>query len=219
MTNHCNFTLGHYEECLVQAKKAGYTFVTMSEAFEEKNSSKILMMRHDVDHQLDLARNMASLEHKNGAVSTYFFRISARNYNLFSWEGISTVKEILSMGHEVGLHYEKYINDNQVFQQYMEYNLDLLRLLFGDDTFRGICPHEPSRNSKTDSSVLDNLKKSKGVLYDAYDSKIFEEYKYISDSSCNWREGCLHTHLGKHNKLYVLTHPVWWYRINPGECY
>jgi hypothetical protein len=217
--SECNFALDHYRECLLQAKKNDYTFITMSQAFDESIQTKTMMMRHDVDHQLDLAMNMASLEKDNGVVSTYFFRISARNYNLFSWEGISTVKKILKMGHEVGLHYEKYINNNEVFTQYMEHNLDILRLLFGENTFRCICPHEPSRSNKVDPIIIEHLKKNKDVLYDAYDDKMFEEYKYISDSSCNWREGCLHHHIGKHHKLYVLTHPVWWYKINPGECY
>lgn len=217
--SECNFTLRHYEECLLQAKEQGYSFITMSDSFCKNNHTKTLMMRHDVDHQLDLAMNMASLEKRRGVVSTYFFRISARNYNLLSWEGIDTVKKILKMGHEVGLHYERYIHDTESYIQYMEHTLDLLRTVFGKNTFKCICPHEPSRNNKVEAVVVQHLKNNKNVLYDAYDSEIFEEYKYISDSSCNWREGCLHQHIGKHNKIYVLTHPVWWYNINPGECY
>jgi hypothetical protein len=52
-----------------------------------------------------------------------------------------------------------------------------------------------------------------------HNSSFFQEYKYLSDSSCNWREGCFSKHVGKYSHLLVLTHPIWWYNKSPAENY
>ena len=44
--------------------------------------------------------------------------------------------------------------------------------------------------------------------------------KYISDSGARWREGDMFEWLQKNTpKLYVLTHPVWWYDKTTLENY
>jgi hypothetical protein len=37
-----------------------------------------------------------------------------------------------------------------------------------------------------------------------------KNYKYISDSGMNWRESCFCNHIGKWDKMEILTHPEWW---------
>ncbi|MDH3361889.1 MAG: hypothetical protein OEL51_06010, partial [Nitrosopumilus sp.] len=40
--------------------------------------------------------------------------------------------------------------------------------------------------------------------------EILKQTKYISDSGRYWREGCMCKHINKHEKLQILTHPIWW---------
>jgi len=216
---NCNFTLEHYRECLISFKTAGYKFLTFSEvgsSFLKKD--KFFLCRHDVDHQLDLALNMARIEASLGIKSTYFLRTQARSYNLFSWPSVQVIHEIKDLGHELGYHYEFPLEKQEQNLRFFECTLNLLRSLFGDDTFHAICPHEPAR-VKTNKSVGEDLRKKLEITYDAYDPVLMEKFKYISDSSCHWREGCMHTYAKSSQNLYVLTHPVWWYNKNPGECY
>ena len=88
---------------------------------------------------------------------------------------------------------------------------ELLSQLLGTEVV-GLSRHEPSRTNIKTANIPDNF------LYEAYSDQ-FSELKYISDSSAHWREGCMCQHIGKVDRLYILTHGFWWYRNSPLENY
>lgn len=61
--------------------------------------SPYIVLRHDVDRSPKNALAMAKLEHEYGIQSTYYFRYP----NTFN---IKVMKQIYSLGHEIGYHYE-----------------------------------------------------------------------------------------------------------------
>jgi hypothetical protein len=172
---------------------------------------KKLILRHDIDHSIELLEKITNIEHSLGIVSTNFFRIRAKNYNLFSRPSLKAIEKLLNQGHEIGLHYE----DLDLKTEKLESLIYFLRNEFGKDTFKVVSPHEPSRCGTARQAQWKNL----GILGDAYDERLMNKFKYISDSSCNWREGCMHNFTSSEKSMYILTHPIWWYDQHPGECY
>lgn len=213
----CNFTQHHYESCLSQAKKKGYEFFSLKEFPEGIKKDKVIFMRHDVDFDPRLALQLAKIEKKVGVKSTFFFRVNAP-YNLFSIKNYQILKEIQSFGHEIGLHFDA--DFGQLFGESQEDMLirskQVVEGIIGEKV-EGICPHEPSRSS---TKLSDDMMKKLGFSYEAYSPSIMDKTKYISDSSCRWREGCMCNFIKKEvPKLYILTHPVWWFNRSPIENY
>jgi hypothetical protein len=118
------------------------------------------------------------------------------------------------MGHEIGLHYESdfYILNKKNILKSIDAEIALIEHYLEEDVV-SICPHEPTR---TKSFFIEGVKK----YNQAYDQAILKKTKYISDSSCRWRDGSFYENIQQDvQKLYILTHPYWWYEETPIENY
>ena len=124
------------------------------------------------------------------------------------------------MGHEIGLHYEPSYSEitGKDPAQCLGVSLAALENC-ADIKVESISPHEPTRTGSY--HIEKNLMHQFGLRHQAYDNKFVKNMKYISDSSCNWREGCMHKflQLAQHQSLCILTHPFWWYENSPLENY
>lgn len=210
----CDFTHHHYRHCLEKALDLDYRFLTMREYVEGSGiDGKIILMRHDEDFNPQAAKALADIEAALGVRSTYFFRFHAQQYNLLSLPVVSLLKQVLGQGHEMGLHGETHAfpDLNDADENLLNKERELLSQLLGTEVV-GLSRHEPSRTNIKTASIPDNF------LYEAYSDQ-FSELKYISDSSAHWREGCMCQHIGKVDRLYILTHGFWWYRNSPLENY
>lgn len=215
---NCDFSLKHYKECLVLAKQKGYRFLKFNEYDKKNKYSKVIFMRHDVDVQVDVALKMARIESEIGVKSTFFIRLCGQ-YNPWNIITFRKLKEIQELGHEIGLHFEPdfSIMNNRDFISDLKFSVKMLESLFSCKV-SSICPHEPVRtgNLKMDKKILKEI----GVKYHAYQDLFLKNLKYISDSSCRWREGCMHIFIENETpKLCILTHPLWWYENSPIENY
>jgi len=171
-------------------------------------------MTHDLDFDLQLAIKMADIENEAGITASYFFRLRAKNYNMLSYDGIKAINTISDMGHSVGLHYEPTLctSDPGIkVQDDIENCMTLLENTSGVE-IKYFNIHEPSRTGLDISSLLPAKNR-------CYNSPFFVDFKYISDSGARWREGCFSEHVGRWDKLLVLTHPFWWYNSTPAENY
>ena len=65
--------------------------------------SNMICLRHDVDHNLELAHEIALIEYKAGFKSSFFFLPTAKYFK--SSYLIRTIQEIQSYGHEIGIHF------------------------------------------------------------------------------------------------------------------
>lgn len=209
-----DFTLKNYERCIFESVEKGYTFSTIRDFYNSQNPEKIIIKRHDVDTQIDVALKMSEIENKYDVKSTYFFRLHSKGYNFFTLENIRKVKKISKMGHEIGLHYESdfYILNKKNILKSIDAEIALIEHYLEEDIV-SICPHEPTR---TKSFFIEDAKK----YNQAYDQVILKKNKYISDSSCRWRDGSFYENIQQDvQKLYILTHPYWWYEETPIENY
>ena len=91
----------------------GYKYV----AYKNYNSKKCIILRHDIDFNLEYAFELAKLNYKNKIISHFFFIPNCVHYNLFEEKNLKIIDNIINMGHIVGLHYNdsKILNFDQQF--------------------------------------------------------------------------------------------------------
>lgn len=197
---------------LRDAKAKGYRFLLLKETDNIDKIKRCMILRHDVDFSLERAFEMAKIEKKLGIRSTYFIRLHAP-YNPFDFKNYSRIMGIINMGHEIGLHFEAVdmaaISKERAEDIFMK-EKEVLERIF-DVKIVSCAEHRDFTHigklsffDKADNMAL-------GIRYNAYDKVLMGKVKYISDSLGNWREGCLCNHIGKQDKLYVLTHPSLWF--------
>ena len=94
-----DFTAKIYVELIESLQSAGFSFKSFSD-FLINPKDKAVILRHDVDllptNSLQFARIQADL----GIKGSYYFRAVPE-----SWDE-EIIKEIASLGHEIGYHYE-----------------------------------------------------------------------------------------------------------------
>jgi hypothetical protein len=213
----CDFTLRHYRETLQLAKDKGYIFPKMKDYEQYLNQERVIFLRHDIDIQLKNALNMSEIENSFGISATYFVRLHA-DYNPFSVMYYPIIKKILEQGHEIGLHHEVdfAILNNEDKGELFKRARQVLEAIIGERVC-GVAPHEPTRTSKL---ITEQNLQEFDIGYEAYSPFFLTKNKYISDSSCNWREGCMCNFIISDTpRLSILTHPIWWYTKSPIENY
>lgn len=210
-----NFSYESYNNSINKYLNSGYKFITFSQ-YDIEKQNKLVLMRHDIDFDIEPAKKLSELENKIGVLSTYFFRITAKNYNILSPSLIKDIEFIKKRGHEIGLHLDHtHIKPNS---HEIDLILNIKYLLERDLSIEidSFSIHEPSRTSlEISSETLDKLK----LKNNAYDKKFFKDIKYISDSGGRWREGHFAEWLDRVDRIQILTHPLWWYESLPQENY
>ena len=84
------------------------------------------------------------------------------------------------MGHIIGLHFEEdYYTEENLYES-MQLEKTILDSLL-HNPIKHIAPHEPTRTNRMEYDI--NRLAEVGIDFQAYDKKILEKYKYISDSS------------------------------------
>jgi len=214
--DNCGFTHSHYKACIEYALENGYEFLAMKDALGELPAGKVIIMRHDEDLSLPAMYNLGKIENELGIRATYFIRLHAQNYNLLSQDSYSIVHKIIEMGHEIGFHYEIHTHPALVNREkeLFDRSKSLMESVLGTEII-GMSYHEPARfRNKINEREL-----PKGIQYEAYQKRFMDNFKYISDSSAHWREGCMCQHIGKEDNLYILTHGFWWFDKSSVENY
>lgn len=206
----CDFTYSHYKDILNLIKNTDYTATFFNEA---NRSEKELILRHDVDVDLEKAYKMALIENKHGIKTTYFISIRSAFYNIFDKSNSDFIRRICGLGHQIGLHFdEAYYGTEDVenIKRNVDNEVRILNDYFDVNVF-AVSFHRPSKFLLQSDIKLNNS------LINVYSKKFTEEFKYVSDSRRMWKEGCfcrLFDKSGpdyhKHNRIQALVHPVWW---------
>lgn len=98
-----DFTLEAYSDLCTVLHKTGYASLSISDylgASPDHLPQKFFLLRHDVDSQPRHAFKLALIEQQYGLKATYYFRTIPSVFEP------ATMKQLVSMGHEVGYHYE-----------------------------------------------------------------------------------------------------------------
>jgi len=208
------FSLNSYFEILNSAKKKGYEFIPYSVDFKNINENDgLCILRHDIDADLEAAVKLAKVEQELGVKSTYFLMCQSPVYNLFSRWNIDYVNSIISMGHNIGLHYDR-----------------------GFDLKSGLSTNETSERIKAQTSFLENVFHCKidavsfhqpdeqivkqefkvSVKINTYDFELLKNFQYYSDSNREFKlAGNELTFIDSlalryPTNIQLLTHPIWW---------
>lgn len=175
-----DFTIETYARLLLALKKAGYRFQTV-EHFIDNPLENAVVLRHDVDLRNWAALRLAKCEYAMGVKSTYYFRIVKQSYNP------RIIKSIVSLGHEIGYHYEDLAsNDGDMekaiasFQQ----NLDLFRKFYPVMT---VCMHGSSGSPYDNRDLWKKYKlEDFGLICEPYLSIDYDNVLYLSDTGRRW---------------------------------
>jgi len=202
-----DFTENNYKRLLLLAKEK-YTFV---EYGDYKNLGKNILWRHDIDFSVHRAYKLALIEKSVGIKSTYFIYPHSFFYNIFEHEIFEILKNIISLGNNIGLHFDasfygKIEDQNPDYRPFIKYEKNILEKLFNQKLI-AISFHTPEYCI----GPLFSKTKINGMI-NCYSKYIMNNYGYCSDSDGYWRFRRLEDVLieAKDNKLQVLTHPELW---------
>ena len=197
-------------------QNSGYATKTFSEFVSTVDRGieheKTLLLRHDVDADMEAALNLALIEHELGVKSTYFFMTQSPVYNVFSRRNMQIVDRIYSMSHEIGLHSDvcdRHANQEDIFADINNEIISFSKMI--EIKINSVSFHQPTLNglNHTTDYMLDGY-------ISAYNEARIRKLKYISDSNrkksvSQITEECLT--FAEENQgigVQLLIHPMWW---------
>lgn len=201
------FTYEYYKEFICRLREA-YSFTTFQEGKSSTREADrpLVIMRHDIDSELEAALRMSLLEKDLGIHSTYFFMVRCPLYNVFSGNGAQQVNQILAVGHHFGLHFDSSLyKDTSIdrLNYYISREGELLEQFF-QHPIEAVSFHRPGRLE------LSGVELEK--LPNSYEKVFLEKFEYFSDSRGNWARGnpLESEAFFKRKNLHILAHPLWW---------
>ena len=182
-----DFTLPFYRQYLTAIKASYPHILRFDEFFSISPKPKsFAIIRHDVDRCPEKALRMALLENEMHIRSTYYFRAKPHTFKM------KIIKNICSMGHEIGYHYES-LSDTKG-------NMELALNDFEKNLnrFRHIVPIKTVSMHGRPFSPFDNrdmwrnrgnhmlLKEKFKIFGEIYLDIDYEKIAYINDTGRNW---------------------------------
>ena len=182
--------------------------------FEEaQHLDDFIVLRHDVEFSVEHARRMAQWEFDNHVRSAYFFQVSSDAYNCLSVVNQNQIREILGMGHEIGLHcYIKPYTEWSSLHKEMLWQKEILASVVGQD-IRLMSFHRPP------VQLLQEAADEMAGMLNTYGKSFFEfstqpskarSVKYCADSRRQWDYGYPVEFLNAFRKMQLLIHPDYW---------
>jgi len=223
-----DFTFSYYKQIFQKALENNYKIITLKEFFldEYHENDKILVNRIDVDVKIERLREIFKIFKELDIKASIYLRLHAPNYNLLSIGNIKIIKDLVSIGCEVGLHTEledvgEYCNLNK--RKLLRQEVELFETVFGVKLY-GTASHGDMTYYNNLDFWKTNAPSDFGLIYEAYDKKLWDNCRYISDSEwTRWKayeNGMLLDsdrrnpieHMQDNPKvLHILTHPESWY--------
>lgn len=198
-----DFTISNYKNLLSIALKS-YRF----SLFDEKSMPKTIILRHDLEFSVEIALKMARIEADLGIKSTYFVQLHSEFYNILEKKNISQLKEIMNLGHQIGLHFDSHFwdicNENEL-NQYLQIDKSLLELFLGT-SIKAFSFHN------NNEFTMSCKKNTYNGLINVYSDYFKNNYAYNADSLGFWRFERLEDILSqmKYDMLQVLIHDGMW---------
>lgn len=202
-----NFTFESYCRLVEMLRAHGYTIASYD---DYESAGRCVILRHDIDTRPEAALEMAQLEHEIGARSTYFVLVTSDFYNAFSYRNREIFREIRSLGHDIGLHFDEVsypeaAGDASAVVDRISAEARLLSQALGFE-IRAVSMHRPSQ------ATLDADLQIPGMV-NSYSSAFFHDFKYVSDSRRRWREPVEDIiQSEQYERIHILTHAFWYSR-------
>lgn len=199
-----DFSPDEYRLLLRTLKTAGYGFA----AFGSRLNDAQAILRHDVDYSMKYAAYIGAIEAEEGCHATYFVLLATEFYNLHSREGRRYLRELQSLGHRVGLHFDRSaydggLNEHQVAAQR---ECEVLENLLGEEV-TVTAFHRPAQTPE----VLGMAGLFAGRVH-AYSPEYFTDIAYVSEGAGFWSHGSPFEQdaFQRGAAIHILTHPYLW---------
>ena len=154
-----------------------FTIEKYRDLLEVLQNHKSFSLRHDVDYSLRIAQEEA----KMGITATYYFRTVPESYD----EAI--IKQIVSLGHRAGYHYESLTTCNgDIGAAYEDFckNLERLRSLVPINT---ACAHGSPRSPWSSQDIWNQYDiHVLGIEYEPMLDTDFNHTLYLTDTGRRW---------------------------------
>jgi hypothetical protein len=201
------FSEGTFTQLLLVLKQAKYFFARFEDVSgaASKSYERVCLLRHDVDVSMDFALDMARIEAAHGVRSTYFVMLRSPVYNLMSRHGTKVLEELMSLGHEIGLHFDvaPALEAGKSLPDQIALELRFLSEL-SSRKVHAFSFHQPK-------DVAIKMQVSLPDVINTYHPKQLQGYYYISDSNRTWRDVDPFELIEREETLvHILLHPVWW---------
>ena len=223
-----SFKFNYYREIFQSVVDNNYRVITLKEFFldEYDKNSKILVNRIDVDIKIDRLKTIYQIFKELDIRASIYLRLHAPDYNLLSIGNIKIIKDLISIGCEIGLHTE--IEDVGSYcsidkKRLLQKEIEFFETIFNIKVF-GTASHGDMTHYNNLDFWKTNRASDFGLIYEAYDKKLWNNCRYVSDSEwTQWKayhngellENDRRTPI-EHIKddckiLHFLTHPESWY--------
>lgn len=160
---------------------------------------KGIILRHDLESEMDSVLPMATLEQRLGIKSSYFFLLTSRFYNPYSMHCRDILYRIIEMGHEVGLHFDSSIYPEDKLEEAFTEERHILEVIIGQKVY-SMSLHNPSETGKY--PYFENV-------VNAYNWNIFSPKNYFSDSGFGFRATAKQVlEEARQNVVQLLLHPM-----------
>ncbi|QUS39101.1 hypothetical protein RPMA_09825 [Tardiphaga alba] len=196
------FTLDGYRDTIRGLAARGYAIADFTDVSPR---SRDLILRHDIDQSIVRAHALATLEASEGWKATYFVLLRTEMYNPWSANGAQLLRDMLRMGHRIGLHLDATCyDDRDALEAGADAECRSLQDVIGHPVDM-ISFHRPARE------LLGGDRLVAGRLH-TYMDRFTKEIGYSSDSRGEWRYGHPWDHdaVRAGRALQLLTHAVWW---------
>lgn len=186
-----DFSIEIYKTLLRQLMHEGFHFQTFHE-FLENPMKRVIVLRHDVDDRKENSLLFARLQHELGIKGVYYFRMVPQSFDE------KVIRQIASMGHEIGYHYEDMdfayqqvgksgVSEDELYDHahaIFEKNLAILRALYPVKT---ICMHGSPRSKFDNKAVWKRYDyKDSGIIGEPYFDIDFSGIFYLTDTGRRW---------------------------------
>ena len=202
-----NFNLNNYILLLDSLIKANYKFYKFQDALEGKECQSYVILRHDIDFSLDYVLDFAQVETQKNIGSTFFFHLRSPLYNLLSEEGRRILGTLYNAGHDVALHFDLSLCDDQISWN-LKKELLIIKEFFPFANTNIVSFHRIGNLARS----LQELRLFDYVRH-TYDKKFFIDISYFSDSKGQWGSygyPLESSVFKKRGSMQILTHPLWW---------
>jgi len=197
------FSLAAYGSIVEALRNDGYEFRTFTTV---DPAARHVVMRHDIDMDIETALPMAELEAELGVPGIYFVLTQSELYSPFSARNRRALLQVLAAGHEVGLHFDVSLYPEATTDELDDLCAQECGALEAviDRPVTMVSFHRPAPG-------LIGLDRPIGGRAHAYQPRYFADLAYRSDSRGRWNPlSPLERTAGEPAAMQVLTHPIWW---------
>jgi len=191
-----------YRDLMRRAQADGWRFGSFLDPATD--GPRTIYLRHDVDYSLELAVELAELNHELGVSGTFFVQLRAQFYNALERTESKRLLQLRALGQAVALHYV-IDPDAPPSPEAVRREFELLATLV-PDAVPAFSWHQPT------PAVLESDEFEDIGLVNAYGRRFFREMAYLSDSTHRASVEELEAELGRveSSELQLLLHPVNW---------